>query len=412
MTPSEEPSAGSAAADPRRWLFLTCLGVGQICSWGALYYAFPQIAEQIERELGWSRASLYGAATAGLVLCALAVFPVGRAIDAGRGRVIMTGGSVLAGLLFLAWSAVTDLLGLYIAVALLGALQAAVLYEAAFAVAARRYGAANARGAIVALTLFGGFASTVFIPLVEAMIHVWGWRGALAALGGVNFVVAGLYWTGIEPDRDHREPAIAGGSAGAPTVRAVLASPVFWALTLAFTAHATAFTAFTFHMYPMFLEMGASPAAVVLALAMIGPAQVGGRIAMTALAGRQPVAVVGSLVVGVFPVAFIALQLLPPTVVVLCGVAMAYGAANGVLTIVRGASVPELLTRANYGAVMGAMSVPATVCRAFAPLGAAALWTHGKSYQPVLAWIIAGSIVLALSFWGAALLAGRRRPVA
>ena len=34
--------------------------------------AFPLIAEQIERETGWSRTSLYGAATAGLLFAALA----------------------------------------------------------------------------------------------------------------------------------------------------------------------------------------------------------------------------------------------------------------------------------------------------------------------------------------------------
>ena len=42
------PSAGT----PGRTLFISALGVGQICSRGSLYYAFPLIAEQIERETG------------------------------------------------------------------------------------------------------------------------------------------------------------------------------------------------------------------------------------------------------------------------------------------------------------------------------------------------------------------------
>ncbi len=391
------------------WLFLACLGAGQICSWGALYYAFPQIAEQIERDMGWSRAALYGAASAGLALSALVVFPVGRAIDAGRGRIIMAGGSVLAGLLCLAWSAITDLLGLYAVVGLLGAVQAAVLYEAAFAVAARRYGAGEARNAIATLTLFGGFASTVFIPLVEVLVDVWGWRGALLVLGAINFATALLYWIGIDPSRDHVEPARPAGSPPQADISAVMRSPVFWGLALAFTAHAGTFTAFTFHMYPMFLELGASPEGVILALALIGPAQVAGRVVMMTLASRRPVAVIGAVVVAVFPVAFTALKLLPATTLLICCVAIAYGAANGVLTIVRGASVPELLSRTSYGAVMGAMSIPSTIARALAPLGAAMLWSADRSYQPVLTGIVAGAIVLAASFWLAALLA-RRRP--
>ena len=94
---------------PGGTLFISALGIGQICSWGSLYYAFPLIAEQIERETGWTRTSLYGAATVGLLFAALASFPMGRAIDRGHGRLIMMGGSALAGLLLLAWSRVEDL---------------------------------------------------------------------------------------------------------------------------------------------------------------------------------------------------------------------------------------------------------------------------------------------------------------
>jgi MFS family permease len=239
--------------------FIAALGIGQICSWGALYYAFPLIAEQIERETGWSRTSLYGAATAGLLIAAAASFPLGRAIDRGHGRAIMTGGSVLAGLVMLAWSQVSDLVGLYVIVGLLGVLQAATLYEAAFAVAARCFGAAGARDAIVAVTLWAGFASTVFIPLIQLMIDLWGWRGAVTALGVINLVVcAGLYGWAIRPERDlvQRDPAWAQAATGGSAVRQAMASPVFWSLTLAYTAHAAVFTAFTFHLYPLLLERG------------------------------------------------------------------------------------------------------------------------------------------------------------
>ena len=44
-------------------LFITALGFGQICSWESLYYSFPQLAEAIGRDLGWSKPELYGAAT-------------------------------------------------------------------------------------------------------------------------------------------------------------------------------------------------------------------------------------------------------------------------------------------------------------------------------------------------------------
>ena len=38
------------------------------------------------------------------------------------------------------------------------------------------FGAGNARRGITALTLWGGFASTVFVPLIQLLIELFGWR--------------------------------------------------------------------------------------------------------------------------------------------------------------------------------------------------------------------------------------------
>src|SRR5690606_15687020 len=129
-------------------------------SWGSLYYSFPLIAEAMESDLGWSKPSLYGALTLGVILSALLAYPVGAAIDNGKGRQLMAGASVMAGLLLLGWSQVSSLTGFYIVLAGIGAAHAATLYDPAFAVVARRAGGAKARSGILTLTLWGGFAST------------------------------------------------------------------------------------------------------------------------------------------------------------------------------------------------------------------------------------------------------------
>jgi hypothetical protein len=90
--------SGAAHADERParaggQLFITGLGIGQICSWGSLYYSFPLIAEAMRNDLGWSKPDLYGAATIGLLLSGLAAYPIGSAIDRGHGRTIMAGAS-------------------------------------------------------------------------------------------------------------------------------------------------------------------------------------------------------------------------------------------------------------------------------------------------------------------------------
>ena len=61
--------------------------------------------------------------------------------------------------------------------ALLGVAMAATLYESAFAVVTQMF-AENYRRAITTLTLFGGFASTVFWPFTARLIESFGWRTA------------------------------------------------------------------------------------------------------------------------------------------------------------------------------------------------------------------------------------------
>lgn len=386
---------------------VVALGIGQICSWGSLYYSFPLIAEAMGAELGWSKPELYGAATLGLILAAVAAYPVGVAVDRGHGRWVMGLSSLAAGGMLLLWSQVTSLFAFYVLVAGIGALQAATLYEPAFAVIARRVGPGQARAGITALTLWGGFASTVFIPLVQWLLDQWGWRDALIALAAVNVLIcASVHLLFIQPERD-AAPADDGDASDVrrndrQAVREALHRPIFWTLLISLTAYAAVFSAFTFHMYPLLRERGLDTASVVQAIALIGPAQVAGRIVISLFAARASMRVIGSVVTAILLVTFGALAILPSDFLTVAIVCLVYGAANGIFTIVRGLVVPEMLTRHAYGALNGLITVPTTLARAAAPVGAAALWATSMSYDPVLQAIVATAFILATTFWLAA----------
>lgn len=396
-------------------VFIGGLGIGQICSWGTLYYSFPQLAEAMRQDLGFSKPELYGAATVGLMLSGLAAYPVGAAIDRGYGRAVMTGASVLAGLLLIAWSQTSDLALFYLIFAGVGLLQAATLYEPAFAVVARRYGADGARRGITALTLWGGFASTVFIPLIEILLSAYGWRATLLVLGGVNLVLcAGLYAAVIDPRLDiahgvSAEASRAVREAGGQAVRSMLVLPVFWAVMAAFVVYYAAFSALNFHFYPMLLERGVDVTTVVATIAIIGPAQVAGRILIWLFAARATVRWIGSVVLALLPMSLLALLLMPAEFAYLAAFAAVYGTINGITTIVRGMAVPEMLSRQAYGAINGLITAPTLFVRALAPAGAAFLWAAAGGYDAVLTAIIVGALVSMLSFWAAAL--GSRRYV-
>lgn len=389
--------------------FISALGIGQICSWGSLYYSFPLIAEAMSAELGWSKPSLYGAATLGLLATALASYPAGVAIDRGHGRWVMGLGSFLAGMLLLLWSQLSSLGLFYFVVISIGALQAATLYESAFAVIARRMGPTHARSGITSLTLWGGFATTVFIPLVQWLLNQWGWREALIALAAINAIIcAGAYLLFIRPEHDviadKKLDKVAQNKLNSQALRHTLRRPVFWAVLAAMTAYAVVFSAFTFHMYPLFLERGLTTTAVVQTIALIGPSQVLARIALSIFASSVPIRIIGSVVTLIFPLLFATLVILRLDFYTAALICIGFGVINGTFTIVRGTVVPEMISRRAYGTINGVIAIPVCLAKAAAPLGAAALWSINESYQSALVAIFFSACILAGSFALAAML--------
>ena len=383
------------------------LGMGQICSWGTLYYSFPLIALQMHASLGWSKSTLYAGATIGLVMTALLSYPVGAGIDRGFGRWIM-GGASMAAMAVMGWWSVTDsLLAFYAICALAGAIQAAVLYEPAFAVFARHVGASEARRGITHITLWGGFASTVFIPITDWLIGALDWRATLLCLGAINFIYGLIYLLVIKPQQDvahahTRAQRHADVTRDRQIVRHNLSNGLFWLILGTLAVYAGMFSAFTFHMYPLLQESGLSDRDVVMAIAVIGPAQVLGRYLVTLYAPSIPMRWLGAFTVAVFPVAFALLIPTNPGFWLVAVVFGAYGMANGIFTIVRSLVVPEMLSPHAYGALNGLITIAATIARAIAPLAAAWLWTIHDSYSLVMWAILGMSLLLAAGFWRAA----------
>ncbi|MBK8026584.1 MAG: MFS transporter [Chloroflexi bacterium] len=109
-------------------------------------------------------------------------FPVGAWIDRHGARHLMTLGSVCATLLVIAWSTVSTLPAFYALWIGLGICGAAVLYDPAFAVVAHWFHARRST-ALVVITLAAGLASTIFLPLSDALLNAFGWRMAVLILG-------------------------------------------------------------------------------------------------------------------------------------------------------------------------------------------------------------------------------------
>ena len=137
---------------------------------------------------------------------------------------------------------------------------------------------------------------------------------------------------------------------------------------------------------------------------MLGPSQVAGRIIIKVFLSRMSMGTIGIFTATVFPIVFAAVFFLPSSFVALIPVAIAYGAAKGIMTIVKGMAVPEFLTKNAYGAINGAMNLPITSLRAFAPTIAALSWSVTQDYNLLLISLIGVSLLAVVALFVASIL--------
>jgi MFS family permease len=358
------------------WAVIVALGLTQIIGYGSVFYSFSLLMEPLQQALGATKSVVVGAFSVALLIAGLCATLVGSTIDRIGGRMVMALGSAGAAILLASLSRVESVFALYAIYAGPGATMAAILYEPAFAVLTQIFGS-NYRRAITALTLFGGFASTVFWPLTQQLIVHFGWRGALLVLAGLNILLCVPLHLMLLPGRGlHAEssPVARSKAKASKSLREVLRERTFYWLCGAFVANGLIFSAMSVHMMPMLKAKGLSAAAAAAIGALVGPMQVTGRILELTTGQRFSIVRIGLLAVSLVPVALLVFATAEARYWPLVVFALLYGLSNGVITIVRGTLPAELFGRDHYGAVSGALAVPGMISLASGPFLASLLW--------------------------------------
>jgi predicted MFS family arabinose efflux permease len=381
------------------WRFVSALSIAVTISYGTIFYAFALIIDPMERELGWSKTALTAAFSLALGSSALFSVPVGRLIDLGYGRAVMTGGSILAAILLGLWALTADYLAFMAIWFGLGVAMSAVLYEPAFAVLAGHLGLMTRRG-ITMMTLVAGFASTVFIPLTHLLIEAYGWRGALLVLAAMNLgfcaVLHGFSIPGASGRIGHGHPSPSAAPTSNP--RRVLRSASFWFFVVTSVLQGMISTGIPVHLIPLLVERGFSLDAAVAAFAVIGPAQVAARF-LTGFGERAlSLKGIGILTMGLNVLAFGLLPFIPAGSWLIMVFAAFYGASNGMMTIVRALLPPELFGREDYGVIQGMISFPVRIAMAATPFAFGALWAWWGSYMAVVGSCLAMALCSFVTF--------------
>jgi predicted MFS family arabinose efflux permease len=369
---------------------VTALGLGQIVSWGTLFYSIAVLGPPMAQALGVSDVMLYGSFTAGLFLSGIASPWVGRRIDREGGRAVLAGGSFLGALacalLASSVNGAMMLAGWLVA----GVAMAACLYDPAFATLFRVSGSSYRR-AVTALTLFGGFASTVFWPLSQYLLEVGGFRLAFAVHAALNAGLCLPLHLAFVPGAARRAPA-AVTRESQPDV--VAAPGTFVWLAAAFAVAAFLASAVSSHLVVLLASGGLASRDAVLVGALIGPMQVAGRVMEFAFSNRWSPIMVGTLAFTLLATALVVLSFVRGVWIVALLFALLYGWANGVMTIVRG-TVPGVLFGArDYGALLGRLAQPQFILKALAPVAVTLLFTLDPSRRLAL-YVLAGAALLA-----------------
>jgi len=353
----------------RRAPTVAALGTAQTLAWASSYYLPAILAAPMARDLGVSTPTVFAAFSVALVVSA-AVGPwAGRAIDQRGGRSLLMATSLVFALGLAVLGLAQGPLTLFAAWVLIGVAMGSGLYEAAFSTLVRLYGH-EARNAITGITLIAGFASTVGWPLSTLLEAQVGWRGACLTWAALHLLL-GLPLNAWLPRAAAAQPTAAQSPLSAVIADAPPATinprPALTTALLSFVFAATWFTstAMAAHLPALLQAAGATLAVAVGVGALVGPAQVAGRLLEFGVLRRVHPLLSARLAALAHPLGALALLAAGAPAAVLF--ALLHGAGNGILTIAKGTLPLVLFGVRGYGARQGWLMMPARLAQAAAP---------------------------------------------
>jgi predicted MFS family arabinose efflux permease len=396
-------SMASATENPNRTpvrAYLFWISLAQLISWGSTLYLFGLSVDPIEKLLHISRGQTSLAFGLAMLVEGLLAYPVGRLIDSGHGRAVMTGGSVASCLGLLGLSQVESLAQFYLAWACIGAAMSCILYTPIFSITTRRF-PSDYRRSIIVITFLGGLASTVFIPLMSWLMMLWGWSMMVVAMAGFHLLVcAPIHWLLLRYEPAGRTPTSPGALATSVQHRTIVAQQRKVMLLIGlFTALGMALaSALAAHLIPMLRERGMSAFWIVWIPAAVGAIQVLGRVGILWSDGRFNVHRVNAVIVWLSPLGMLLLIIAGTDTALLLIFACVWGIANGCQTIVKGTAVAQYVSQENVAALNGSLGLPTALFRTFVPWGIGLLWSPTGGYASAT-WALFGiGITAALAF--------------
>lgn len=366
---------------------VNALGITQITAWGTSYYCLGVLAKPIVAETGWPMTTVFLGFSVALLVMGLISTWVGRLLDRIGARLVMAVGTVIvsAGLAML--SQVTEVSSYLLVWAVLGVGMRCSLYDAAFA-ALVQVTPSRGRQAISYLTLYGAYASTVFWVIGHYLNEAYGWRGTLLAFAAINLVIClPLNWVGLaHRDPPESKPLATTKPAASPDGPVLVGRKravgiVLFALIMSLNGFV--FGVISIQLVPLLEAAGLAGATAVWVASLKGHGQFAGRLVEIFFGRNLKAITIARIAIGVVPVSLLLLFVARGALPQLIAFTLLLGAAQGVITIVRGAVPLALFGSQGYGTVLGLIATPILLVNAFSP-AVFALLVDQFGWQPSL----------------------------
>jgi MFS family permease len=360
-----------------RVVIISALGITQIFAWGTSYYLPAVLAAPIAADTGWTLTWVVGGFSLGLLAAGVVSPWVGHTIARRGGRSVLAASAGLLATGLLAQALAYSRPAFLMAWLLTGLGMGTGLLDPAFATLGRLYGE-KGRSAMTALTLFGGFASTVCWPLSAFLEAHLGWRGACLVYAGIQLAVAlpiYLFVLPREPRQPTTLPVMTNSPAHALLQPEITRRGLFLLLGTTTTLASVILTVFSVHLLTVLQAKGLALATAVGLGALVGPSQVIAR-AIEMMVARHHHPIWTKLAAASLVAAGLAVLLSGGQAMMLA--LMLYGAGIGLESIARGTLPLEIFGPKHYPVIMGRIAMPSLIAQAAAPsIGAALLEAGG-----------------------------------
>ena len=345
-------------------LTIGLLGVVTICTYGSWYYSFGVLLDPIIEDTGWSETALSGSFSAGIIVLGAGSMLGGRLLDRLGTRPVFLLAAFVGGTAFFVASAAQDPLvfatGSALGMGLFGALG---FYHVTMTAAVRAAPEDPAR-AIAVLTIWGAFASAIYLPIAAWLVDNHSWRFTARVLVG-SAMIALLLAALVTPvaaaaDRDGPRPSLRSIAA------ATIERPGPRAFTAAVAMAGIAISTLLVYQVPLMVAAGLPLTTAATMAAVRGFAQLGGRLPLTPLLRRF-----GSRIALMMAFAAIGIGVLLLTVAGSIPVALLFAAAAGfgigAFSPLQGIYAEELFDRETLGVTMGFYSAVMMLSGAIGP---------------------------------------------